>query len=128
MQNSVLRSRMTIVYWAQPSSLPLYIQNSDFSIRITSLYGSQPSFVAFACATAALGPEFASLYGSLTSPVVLCMQNSVISISITRGPSPQLWFWIQNSVSMGSSPHMWFCEIKTSGFWRGITNLYESQT
>ena len=28
----------------------------------------------------------------MTSPVVLCMQNSVISISNTRGPSPQLWF------------------------------------
>ena len=56
-QNSVLRSRMTLVYWSQLSSVVLCIQNSDFSFRISSLYGSQPSSVVFACKTATLGPE-----------------------------------------------------------------------
>ena len=106
MQNRVLRSRMTLVYWTKLSSVVLCVQNSDFSIRITSLYGSQLSFVDFACKTATLGPEFqvsmgprshlffciqnsafstrfASLYESQPSSVVLCMQNSVISIRIT---------------------------------------------
>ena len=99
-QNSVLRSTMTLVYWSQPSSAVLCIQNSDFSIRNISIYGSQPSFVAFECKTATLGPELevsisprphlwfialqnsvfstriASLYGSQTSPVVLCMKTT----------------------------------------------------
>ena len=37
--------------------------------------------------------RIAGLYVSLTSPVVLCMQNRVISTSIlvSMGPSPHLW-------------------------------------
>ena len=70
MQNSVFRSKMTLVYWSQPSSVVLYIQNSDFRIRISSLYGSQPSSVVFACKTAALGPE----------------------LQVSMGPSPHLRF------------------------------------
>ena len=90
MQNSMLRSRMTLVYWSQPSSVILCIQNSAFSIRITNLYVSQPPFVPFARKTATLGQELQvsmtrinSLYGSQISPVVLCIQNSVISTRIT---------------------------------------------
>ena len=105
MQNSVLRSIMTLVYWSQPSSVVLCIQMCDFSIRITSLYGSQPSFVAFACKTATLGQNYKSLwvpaficgfcmqnsdfririrslYGSQTSPMVYCIQNSDFSTKI----------------------------------------------
>ena len=80
MQNIVLRSRMTLVYWSLPSSGVLCIQNSDFSIRITSLYVSQPSFVAFAFKRATLEPK----------------------LLVSMCPSPPLWllhakrsFWIR---------------------------------
>ena len=78
------------------------IQNRAFSARIASLYGSKPSSVVFAFKTATLAPEYqvsmgpsphlcfftaktdfwiriTNLYGSQTSPVILCMQNSLIS-------------------------------------------------
>ena len=70
MQKSVLRSRMTLVYWSQPLSVVLCIQNNDFKIRISSLYGSQPSSVVFACKTATLGPE----------------------LQVSTGPRLHLWF------------------------------------
>ena len=98
MQNSVLRYRMTLVYWSQPSSVVLCIQNSDFSIRITSLYGSQPSFVVFACKTATLGLE----------------------LQVSLGPRPHLWFFAFKTatlasellVSIGPSPHWWLSHAK----------------
>ena len=61
---------MTLVYWSQPSSVPLCIQSSDFSNRITSLDGSQPSFVALPCKTATLASE----------------------LLVSMGPSPHLRF------------------------------------
>ena len=123
MQNSGLRSRLTLVYWSQPSSVVLCIQNSDFSIRNTSLNASQPSFLAFARKTATLGPELQvsmgptispiffciqnndimtrinSLYRYQTSPVILCMQNRVINTRITSLLVPR--------------PHLSFCACKT---------------
>ena len=66
------------------------IQNRDFWTRITNLYGSQ------------------------TWPVVLCMQNSVISTwktSLLWVPALMCGFWMQNS-----------------DLWTRITSLYGSQT
>ena len=65
------------------------MQNSDFWTRITNLYGSQ------------------------TSPVVLCMQYSVISTRITC-------LWVPTLICG-------FC-IQNSDFWTRITNLLMSQT
>ena len=67
MENSVLRSRMTIVYWSLPSSVVFCIQNNAFSIRNTGLSGSQ------------------------TSPVDMWMQNSVLRSRMT------LVYWSQPS-------------------------------
>ena len=74
--------------------------NSDFLTRITSPYGSQ------------------------TSPVILCMQNSVISTRIANlyWCQPHLRFCAFNTatlapgwqVYMVSSPHLWFCAYKTA--------------
>ena len=71
------------------------MQNSYFWSRITSLYGSQ------------------------TSPVVLCIQNSVIN-TVSIGFSPHLWFWTFKTatlepklhISIGARPHLWFCAYK----------------
>ena len=113
MQNSVLRSRMRLAYWSQPSSEVLCIQNSDFSIRITSLCGSQSSFVAFACKTATLGPE----------------------LQVSMGPRPNLCFlhskqrlYHQNCLSLWVPAFICgFC-MQNSDFWIRITSLYGSQT
>ena len=64
------------------------MQNSDFWTRITNLYGSQ------------------------TSPVVFCMQYSVISTRITC-------LWVPTLICG-------FC-IQTSGFWTEIACLYGSK-
>ena len=74
------------------------MENSDFLTRITSLYGSQ------------------------TSPVVLCIQNSVICTSMTSlswfQPS-SVFFSCKTAtlayellVSIGPSPHLWFLYAK----------------
>ena len=60
-----------------------------------------------------------SLYGSQTSPIVLCMQNSVISnrITILYGSQPSSVVFACKTaalakelpVSVGPSTHLWFC-------------------
>ena len=98
MQNSVLRSRMTLVYWSQLSSVVLCIQNSDFSIRISSICGSQPSSVVFACKTATLGPQ----------------------LQVSMAPRSHLWFFAfktgtlapELQVPMGPCPHLRFLHAK----------------
>ena len=99
MQNSVLRSRMTLVYWF-PAFICGFVHSKqrDFNTRITVSYGSQ------------------------TSPVVLCIQNNVTLASellvLSMGPSPHLWFLHAKQrhfrpelqVSMGPRPHLFFCE------------------
>ena len=47
MENSVLRSRMTLVYCYQPSSVVLCIHNGDIMTRIKSLCGFQTSPMVF---------------------------------------------------------------------------------
>ena len=86
------------------------MQNRDFWSRITSLCGSQ------------------------TSPVVLCVQNSVMRLRLyVSQPSSvvfackKAWLASESLVSMGPSPHVWFLDAKQR-FWTRITDLYESQT
>ena len=98
MQNCVLRSKMTLVNWFQPSSVVLCVQNSDFTIRITSLYGSQHSSVVFTHKTATFGSE---------KQVSIC-------------PRPHLWFfaskpmWLASEllVSKDPGPHLWLFAFK----------------
>ena len=113
MQNSVLRSRMTLVYWSQPSSVVLCIQKRDFSIRPTSLYLSQPSFVVFTSKTATFWHELRFSMGP--SPhLCFLMQNSVFWTRITRGCEFQ-------------TSSMTFC-IHNSDVSTRINSLYGSQT
>ena len=65
-----------------------------------------------------------SLYGSQTSPVVLCMQNKVISLRNTilhRSLPSSAVFACQTAalgpefqVSMGPRPHLWFFVFKAA--------------
>ena len=145
MQNNVISTRITSIHGSQTSPVLLCMQNNVISIRITSLHGSQPSSVVFACKTATFGSELLvsigprlrrlicesktaclvpSLHESQTSPVVLYMQNSVISlrnISIYRSQSSFVVFASKTAsfrselqVSMVPRFRLLFCECKKS--------------
>ena len=86
------------------------MQNSVICTRITILYEFQPSSVFFFHAKQRLYDQTYKLHGSQTSPVVLCMQNNMISN--------------RNTIS---APICGFC-IQNSDFWIRITSLYGSQT
>ena len=81
-ENRVFRSRMTLVYCSQPSSVVLCIQKSDFSIRITSLYGSQTSPVDLWMQNSVNRSRMTLVYWSQPQSVVLCTQNSDFSVRI----------------------------------------------
>ena len=67
-----------------------------------------------------------SLYGSQTSPVDMCIQNSVpclpLELLVSMGHNPLLWFCAFNTatfgtllhVSMCPKPHLWFCAWTTA--------------
>ena len=117
-------SRITSLYWSQPSSLVLCIQNSDFMTWNKCLYWSQPSSVVFACKTASFAQELkvsmcptphlfffvhAQLrnkhqnYYSIWVPALFCgfcMQTA------TLGPESQ--------VPMGPRLHLSFCACTTA--------------
>ena len=124
------------------------MQNSEFSTRIRSLYRSQtsPMFFAFKTAplapelqvsmcpsphlwfcaftTATLCPESIVIMGSQTSPVVLCMQISVINTRITSfyesQPTLAVFacktapFGSELQISMGPRLRLLICECKTA--------------
>ena len=124
MQNCDFCTRITNRYVSQASPNIFCMQNGMISIRITSLYGFQPLSVIFACKTATFGHELldsigpspllwflhakqrlldqhTGLYGYQTSPVVLSIQNSVISTRNTSFygfQSSSVVLCIQNSV------------------------------
>ena len=97
------------------------MQNSDFWTRITSLYGSQPSSVVLCIHNSDI---MTIINRSLTSPVVLGMQNNVISITITSlyGSQPSFVFLAcktaafgsELQVSKGPSLRLSICECKTA--------------
>ena len=60
------------------------IQKSDFCTRVTSLYGFHTSPVVLCMDNIVISTRITSLYGTQTSPVIVYMENSVISTRITR--------------------------------------------
>ena len=126
MQNSDFWTGITRVYVSQTWPFVLCKNNSVLSIRNTCLYWSQTSSVVFACKTTWLTTELlvsmvprphlwiltakhrlldqhTSLYRYQTSPVVLCMQNSVISTTITSlyGSLPSTVVFARKTVTFG---------------------------
>ena len=90
------------------------MQYSVIATRIIVSMGPIPFVRFFAFKTAPFGTELQVSIGSQTSPVVLCMRNSVPSIRFT---------------SLYGSPALicGFC-MQNSDFWTRITNLYGFQT
>ena len=102
-QIGVICTRISSLYWFQPSSVVLCLQNSDFRTRLTSLYGSQISSVVLSTHNSVLSTSINRLYLFQLSPVVLCMQNSVLSIRITslHGSQPSCMFLAWKTATFG---------------------------
>ena len=113
MQNSVPSVRITSLYLSQPSSVVFGYKTATFGPEQQVSMGTRPLLSFCAWKTAWLAPELLSLwvpalicgitylYWSQTSPVVLCMQYSVISSRITCLPSPHLWFFDAKTATFG---------------------------
>ena len=125
MQNIVLRSRMTLVYWSQRSSGVLCIQNSDFRTSITSLYGSQTSpMFFFTFKRANLAPKLQVSLGSSPHLWFCAFRTATLwpELIVSMGPRPQLSFWACKTmwlapellVTIGPRPHLSLCACKTT--------------
>ena len=124
MQNSVICTRMTSLYWFQPSSVVLCMQTSDFRTRLTSLYGSQTSSVVLTTHNSVLSTRIKRLHLFQTLPVVLCLQNSAFRTRIRglgRSKTPLVAFACKTAtsgpewqVSIGPRHDLSFCACKTS--------------
>ena len=124
MKNSMLRSRMTLVYWSQHSSVVLCIQKSDFSFRITSLYVYQTSPVDLEMQNSVLRSRMTLVYWSQPSSVLLCIQNNDFKFRITSlyGSHPSFVAFACKTAALGPelqactgpSPHLWFFAFKTA--------------
>ena len=89
-QNGVICTRISSLYWFQPSSVVLCLQNSDFRTRLTSLYGSQTSSVDLCNQNGDITTRITCLCASQPSSGVLCFQHSVLTTRLTSpyGSSP----------------------------------------
>ena len=99
----VICTRISSLYWFQPSSVALCLQNSDFRTRLASLYGSQTSSVVLSTHNSVLSTRMNRLYRFQLSPIVLLMQNSVLIIRITslHGSQPSCVFFACKTATFG---------------------------
>ena len=147
MKNRVIITRITNLYGLQPSSVVLYIQNCALGPILHVSMGPRHHLCFHACKTACLASELlvsvgpsshlwflhansdfwtriTSLYGSQISPVVMCMQYSVISTRLSSLyvslPSSVVFacktttFGPELQVSMGPIHHLSFCACNTA--------------
>ena len=123
MQNNDLWTGITSLYESKIQPVILCMQNSVICTRITILYEFQPSSVFFFQAKQRLYDQTYKLHGSQTSPVVLCMQNNMISnrnTSLHGSQSSSVVFAYKTAtfgselqVSMGPRLHLLICDCKT---------------
>ena len=146
MQNSVISTRITNLYGSQTSPVVFAFKTARFVPDIHVSTGPRYHLSLFACNTACFAPELlvsmepsphlrflhakqrllyriSNLYGSQISPVVLCMQNRVISTRNTSlyGTQPSSvdftckthTFGPEKHVSMGPRHHLSFCACNT---------------
>ena len=84
----------TSLYGFQTSPVVLCMQNGVISTRITSLYWSQPSFVVFACKTETFGPDLQVSIGPRPH-LSFCSSKTAQFASeklVSMARSPLLWF------------------------------------
>ena len=145
MQNSVLSIRITSLHGSQPSCVVFACNPAYFGPKLHASMCPRTHLWFSACKTACLASELlvsmdpsphlwflhakqrlldpkTNLYGSQTSPVVLCMQYSLISTRITclYGPQPlsvvfackTAWLASELLVFIGPSHHVWFLDAK----------------
>ena len=131
MQNIDFWTRITSLFRSQISPVVLCMQNSSKRRCFQSKnhrWGLEPIETSKSDAGHAVvqaqNHRIISLYGSQTSPVVLCMQYSVISTRITClfGSQPLSIFFAcktatigaELQISMCAGPHLSFCARKTA--------------
>ena len=112
MQNRVI-STSTLVSMGPIPHLWFLLANQRFWTKIACFYGSQTSSVVLSAHYSVPSTRIKRLYWFHTSPVVLCMQNSVPIIGITS-------VWVPALISG-------FC-LQNSAFWSRITSLRMHQT
>ena len=83
MQYCMISTRNTCLCRSQPLSVVFASKTATFGEELQVLMGPSPH-LRFLHPKQRLLDQHKSLYGYQTSPVVLCMQNSVISTSFTR--------------------------------------------
>ena len=135
-ETATLGPELQVSMGPRPHLWCFVLKSSDFSTRIASLYGFQPIICRFLHAKQRLiWIRITSLYGSQTAPLVLCMQNKVISISLYGSQPSFVAFAFKTAtlvpelqVSIGSSPHLCFFAIKTAPLSTRITILYGSHS
>ena len=147
MYNSVLNIRITSVYGSQPSSVVFAFKTATLWPQLHMSLGPRSHLRPSACKPVCLASEslvsigpsphllvlhakqrlwirITNLYGSQTSPVVLCMQSSMIrnrntclycsqplSLVFSCKTAP---FGAELQVCMGPSLHLSFCACKTA--------------
>ena len=137
MQNSLISTRINSLYGSPSSSVDFDCKTATFGPEQQVSISPRHPLSFYACKTVWLAPELlvsmgpspqlwfldakqrlldqhTSLYGFQTSPVVLCVQNSVIST------------WI-NSLNV-SMPTSVVFGMQNSAFWTSYKSLYGCQT
>ena len=121
-QNGVICTRISSLYWFQPSSVILCLQNSDFMNRHTNLYGSQISSVVLSTHNRVLSTRIKRLYWSQPSSEVFAWKPAAFGpkLHVSMGPRTHPWFSACKTaclasellVSIDPSPHLWFLHSK----------------
>ena len=106
-----------------------FMQNSDFWTRITSLYGSETSPVVLCIQNSVPIIRNTTLYGSQPSSVVFCMHNSDFLSWITSFCGSQTWpvvVCIWNSVISTRITSLYGSQPSSMGF-ASKTATYETE-
>ena len=112
MQNSAFWTRITSLLWVPDLTCRfVHAIQRNLQQKYSSLYGSQPFICGFCVQNSDFWSRITCLCGSQTSPVILCVQNSVMRLRLYGSKT---------------SPVIFAC--KTACLCIRITSLYGSQT
>ena len=136
MQNSVISTWITSLYWSQTSYVVFACKIASFGSDLQVSMGTRPHLLFCAYKTAWLAPELLVSLGSSRHRWFCAFKTATLGpkLHVPMGPTPHLWFTACKTASLVSelqlsmSPSlMWgFCK-QNRDFWTRITNLYGSK-
>ena len=122
MQNSVIWTWITSLYWSQPSSVVFGCKTADFGPELQVSMGPGPPQMFCTWTNNVICPRMTSLYEFQTLSVVLSTYNSVLSTRLKRQyclqPSPVVLCMQNSDFRTGitnlcwSKTHLWFLLAK----------------